>query len=276
MELPANKGCEVGQMKITVLGAHNSETSYSRCISIMVDNKIVVDAGGLTAALSMESQHGIQALLITHGHYDHTRDIPNLAMNFDIHMRLYHSTEQLNLYATAPVREWLMEYLLNGKIYPNFTKRPENNPALRFNIIEPDRPETIGGYRVLPVSVSHPIPTVGYQITGAGDATVFYTGDTGQGLTECWRKTGTPQLIITETTLNNEREEEAAGHGHLTPNLLKRELSIFRDMKGYLPRILLVHMTPELEDDIKFEIEAVAKELDARIDLAYEGMQVDV
>lgn len=263
-------------MKVTFLGAHNSETSYSRCISIMVDNKIVIDAGGLTAALSMESQHDIQALLITHGHYDHTRDIPNIAMNFDIHMRLYHSVEQLDLYAAQPAREWIMDYLLNGKIYPNFTKRPEKNPALRMLTVEPDKPENIGGYRVLPVSVSHPIPTVGYQITGAGDATVFYTGDTGQGLTDCWRKIGNPQLLITEATLNNEREGEAMGHGHMTPNLLKRELTIFRDMKGYIPRVLLVHMTPDLEDDIKFEIEMVAKELNARIELAHEGMQVEV
>jgi hypothetical protein len=35
-------------------------------------------------------------------------------------------------------------------------------------------------------------------------------------------------------------------------------------------------MTPILEDDIKFEIEKVAKELKASIALAYEGMEVNL
>ena len=167
-------------MKITVLGAHNSESSYSRCTSIMIDDKIVLDAGGLTAALSEKAQHRILALLVTHYHYDHVRDIPNLAMNFDMHMRFYHGTEQLNLYTTETVREALMSNLLDGKLYPDFTKRPKERPALRFVIVEPDKKEVIAGYTVLPVSVSHAIPCVGYQITDAANTTIFYTGGRGR------------------------------------------------------------------------------------------------
>jgi len=62
----------------------------------------------------------------------------------------------------------------------------------------------------------------------------------------------------------------------MTPNLLKQELILFRETKGYLPRVLLLHMTPILEDDIKYETEEVAKELKASIELAYEGMQVNL
>ena len=263
-------------MNITILGAHNSESSYTRCTSILIDEKIAIDAGGLTSALSDKAQHDIQALLVTHHHYDHVRDIPTLAMNFDMHMRFYHGTEQLNLYTTETVREALMSNLLDGKLYPDFTRRPKDLPALRFIIIEPGKNVDIAGYEVLPVSVNHAIPSVGFQITDASNTTIFYTGDTGTGLSESWPKIGKPRLIITETTLNNEHQEEAKAPVHMTPNLLKQELILFRETKGYLPRVLVLHMTPILENDIKFEIENVAKDLGATIELTYEGMQVNV
>jgi len=38
--------------------------------------------------------------------------------------------------------------------------------------------------------------------------------------------------------------------------------------------VVLVHMNPELEDEIEAEIDRVAQELDNSIVLAYEGMQL--
>lgn len=260
-------------MNIRILGAHNVETSYTRCISMVVDDSLVLDAGGLTSALSIEAQHNIEAILLTHSHYDHIRDIPNIAINIFNHTSLFQGTEQLNVYATEPVREILISHLMDGKIYPDFTKNPPANPTLMINVIEVNKPFDAAGYTVLPVNVNHGISAVGYEVKGE-EASFFYTGDTGPGLTECWRKIGTPQVLIIETTFNNEHEDAAKSHGHLTPSLLKQELAVFKEMKGYLPRVFLVHMTPEMEDDIKLEAGKVASELGASITLAYEGMSI--
>ena len=35
--------------------------------------------------------------------------------------------------------------------------------------------------------------------------------------------------------------------GHLTPELLKQELVTFRELKGYLPEVVAVHMNPAFE-----------------------------
>ena len=64
--------------------------------------------------------------------------------------------------------------------------------------------------------------------------------------------------------------------GHLTPQLLQQELLEFRKVKGYLPRVVLVHMNPHLEKEIQEEIAQVAKELEADITLAHEGMRLDL
>ena len=68
-------------MKIRVLGAHNCERQNFRMISLLVDGVLAIDAGALTSGLSLEEQKRIKALLLTHQHYDHVRDVPALAMS---------------------------------------------------------------------------------------------------------------------------------------------------------------------------------------------------
>jgi ribonuclease BN (tRNA processing enzyme) len=102
---------------------------------------------------------------------------------------------------------------------------------------------------------------------------VFYTGDTGPGLADCWQYIS-PRLLITDVTAPDRYEQFARESGHLTPSLLKQELISFRELKGYLPQVVLVHMNPRQEKEIEAEIAPVAKALDNSITLAYEGMQL--
>lgn len=127
------------------------------------------------------------------------------------------------------------------------------------------------GYGVLAVPVIHAALTVGYQVTSSDGKAVFYTSDTGPGLADCWEQVS-PQLLIIEVTDSNKFEEKS----HLTPNLLKQELVKFREMKGYLPEVVTVHMRPTLEEEIRAEIAMVAEELNNPITLGYEGMEINL
>jgi len=254
-------------MDIQVLGAHNCESQNSKLISLLVDDVLAIDAGGLTSSLSFQAQQKLKAILLTHQHYDHIRDVPAIAMNF------YLSGTTIDIYATQPVYDALTAYLLNGKLYPNFLEKPQQNPTVKFTLIEPHKTEQIGGYGILAVSVSHAVPTVGYQITSPEGKVVFYSGDTGPGLAGCWEYVS-PQLLIAEVTASDRYEEFAKESGHLTPGLLTQELISFRELKGYLPRVVVVHMNPGLEKEIATEIATVAEALDNSITLAYEGMRL--
>ena len=256
-------------MKIKLLGAHNCESQNTKLISVLIDDILVLDAGGLTSSLSLTAQQELKAVLLTHQHYDHIRDIPTIAMNFAL------ENTTVNVYSTQPVYDALTTYLLDGKLYPKFLELPKENPTINFTVIEPYKLRQIEGYEILSVPVNHLVPTVGYQVTSPGGKTVFYTGDTGPGLTNCWEHVS-PQLLIAEVTAPDKYEEFAKESGHLTPSLLKQELITFRELKGYLPRVVLVHMNPRLERQIEAEVAAVAKALDNLINLGYEGMQLNL
>jgi ribonuclease BN (tRNA processing enzyme) len=254
-------------MNIRFLGAHNCESEKTRLISLLIDGTLAIDAGAITSSLSLEAQQKIKALLLTHQHYDHVRDIPPLAMNLFLH------GASITIYSLPAVHDIVTTHLLDDEIYPNFHQRPQRNPTLRFNIIEPLKPELIDDYNVLPVPVSHSVPAVGYQVTSPDGKTVFYTGDTGPSLDSCWRYVS-PQLLIIEVTASDKYREGAAESGHLSPSLLKEELISFQELKGYFPRVVAVHMSPALEEEIAAEIAAVERELDCSITMGYEGMEL--
>ena len=256
-------------MKIQILGAHNCESQNTKLISLLIDDVLAIDAGALTSSLSFEAQQKIKAILLTHQHYDHIRDIPALGMN-----ALLQETT-ISVYSTRAVRDALATYLLNGEIYSKFLEKPEGNPIIKFTVVEPNKATQVEGYRVLTVPVNHSVPTVGYQITSPDGKTFFYTGDTGPGLADCWQYVS-PQILVTEVTAPDSYEESARELLHLTPNLLKQELDRFQEIKGYLPQVWLVHMNPAQEKEIETEIAALAKSLNYPVRLAREGMTLNL
>lgn len=256
-------------MKIKFLGAHNTESAGTKLLSLLIDDILVLDAGGLTSSLSFSAQLRLEAILITHHHYDHIRDIPAIAMNFFLRQ------EVISIYATPPVKEALLTHLLNGDLYPKFLEKPPEKPTIKFHEVEPYQKMQIAGYSLLALPVAHAGPAVGYQLTSALGKALFYTGDTGPGLDLCWQYVS-PELLIIEVMVPNRYEDFARESGHLTPGLLREELMSFQNLQGYLPRVVTVHMNPALEAEIGAELAVVAKELDCSITLAHEGMQLEL
>jgi len=235
----------------------------------LIDDVLALDAGGLTSSLPIKAQLDLKAVLLTHHHYDHIRDVPALGMN-----ALFYETS-VPVYATLAVRDALATHWLNGTIYPSFLEKPPESPRIKFTVVEPNKAFIIAGYKILPVPVSHTAPTVGYQVASPDGKTLFYTGDTGPGLAEAWPKVS-PQVLITEVAAPNRYEEFGRRMLHLTPSLLKEELLAFQKLKGYLPPVFLVHMNPRQEKEIESEVKQVSNELGTSVSLAYEGLIVQI
>jgi len=159
-------------------------------------------------------------------------------------------------------------------MYANFLEYPsKEKPTLILEAIEPYGRKTIAGYDVLAVPVKHSVPAVGYQITSSDGKSLFYTGDTTVGISDCWQHIS-PQLLIAEVAGPNKYGDWFKKAGHFCAGLLKEELIQFRQLKGYLPRIIVIHIGNPFEQDIKEEVARVAQELETDISLGYEDMKV--
>jgi phosphoribosyl 1,2-cyclic phosphodiesterase len=256
-------------VEIQILGAHQLELKGARLTSLLIDGTLVVDAGGLTSALSLTKQKKIKAVLLTHHHFDHTRDLVTLAAN-----AAYYWRGQVGVYALRYTLDIVTTCLLDGKIYANFLEYPsKEKPTLILEAIEPYIRKTIAGYDVLAVPVKHSVPTVGYQITSSDGKSLFYTSDTTVGISNHWQYVY-PQLLIAEVIGPNKYGDWLKKAGHLSAELLKEELTQFRQLKGYLPRIIIIHIGNLFEQEIKEEVAKIAQELEADISLGYEDMKI--
>ncbi len=256
-------------MDVRILGAHSSELRGARLASLLVDDTLLIDAGGVTSALSLHEQERISTVLLTHHHFDHTRDLVTLAANAANCWQ-----GQLVVCGLGHTLDIVARYLFDGVLYVNFLEYPSKaRPCVILDAIEPNVNRRIAGYDVLALPAEHSVPAVGYRVTSQDGKSVFYTGDTCGGLADC-RQGVSPQLLITEVTGPNENADWLRKVGHLCPALLKEELKEWRRLSGQLPRVIVVHVGSAFEREIEREVAQVAKELGADISLGYEDMLV--
>jgi phosphoribosyl 1,2-cyclic phosphodiesterase len=254
-------------MLVRILGAHQAESRDHRFISILIDDHLVIDAGGLTSTLTLEEQRRLEAVLITHRHFDHIKDLPPLVHN------LWES-KSVHVYCIEDVRGMLVEHVFNDLLWPAVHAVSGDRRPLVFHVVEPGDPFDVLGYRVLALSMPHTVPVVGYYVERGGKR-LFYTSDT--------RATGDPawanlplDLLLVETTMCSRDEQRAEQVGHMTPLSLERELHAYHARQGYYPRTVCVHINPGHEDRIREEIGDLAAKLRADIRLAHEGMVIEL
>lgn len=257
-------------MQIRVLGAHNVESATTRLTTLLIDDVLAVDTGSLTSSLSLQEQEKVSSILLTHCHYDHIRDIAAIALNIS------YFRKTIRVYSMANTLDVINNHILNNVIYPRFTEIPTpDNPPLRFCALEPYEVEDVDRYKVLAIPVQHSTSSVGYQIISEEGKSVFYSGDTGPGLSRCWAHIS-PQLLITEVTLPNRLGQHSVSTNHLTPRLLAEELTEFKRAKGHLPQVVVIHLAPLFEDEIRKDVEQLSEEMGISITVGYEGMELNL
>lgn len=254
-------------MKVRFLGAHNAESKHTGYTSLIIDDIIAIDAGSVTSKLSFSKQGKIRAFFLTHGHYDHIKDVPVFAFN--------NACRTTKIFGTFGTLKILSSHLVDGEIYPDFSEKTPicNVQSLDFVELKPLTQVEIEGYKVKAISVNHIEGSVGYEIMSRDGISLFYTGDTGPSLRLVWKHIS-PKLLVIECTFPNKLEEAAKKAGHLIPKTLKKELLEFKKMKRYLPQIYLVHLTPSFEKEIKKDVKELEKELNLSINIAYAGEEV--
>lgn len=244
-------------MELRVLGCSGGEVEGERLTGLLVDGRVAIDAGSLTAALTVAEQVAIQHVFLSHSHLDHICTLPFFTKNI-----FGHTHEAVEIHALPETLDVLRRHLFNDELWPDFSVIPSpNDPTIRYTEIEPERTYRVCGLVITPIRVNHLVPCVGYKVDDGRDAFIF-TSDTA-GTDRIWEvANATPnlRLVITEASFPNEQASLAEASKHLTPALLGAEL---KKLKRQVP-VRIYHLTPGDKDTMLPQLQALG---DPRISL---------
>jgi len=246
-------------MKLKVLGCYGGQLLGFRLTSFLVNDSILIDAGAPTQALSLEEQHGIRHVFVSHTHLDHIKDIAFLSDNRSL-KRLGGTREnrKMRVHSLAENLDVLKEHFFNNEIWPDFTLIPSSeDPILVLEAIQPEVAVVADGVRITPIPVNHPVPCTGFLLEEEG-AQFLYTADTGHTdrIWEIANAQSNLRGVIVDCSFPNTYEALAEISGHMTPKGLAKELEKFNRL-GDVP-IYLYHMKPETLNILSVEVEALA------------------
>jgi 3',5'-cyclic-nucleotide phosphodiesterase len=237
-------------MELRVLGCHGGETPKHKTSSFLLDGRVAIDAGAVTSMLTLEEQHRIEAVLVSHAHLDHVRDLATLADN-----RCQQGGPTLEIAAIPETIAVLKKHFFNDLLWPDFSKIPTpKGQTISFRELTPEKTESIAGVNVTPVLVTHTIDACGFVVETASGGAIGYSGDTGP-TDRFWEVLGKhPDLrgLLMEISFPNDQHWLAKASGHHTAETLAKDLEKLHGHKD-LP-VLLYHIKPVFERHVEKEI----------------------
>ncbi len=234
-------------MKIRVLGCDGGVLPGFDQVSFFINDHLIIDAGSICSKLSLKEQHQIKEIFITHGHLDHIKDLPFLAEN----RWLSGAGEFISIFSTYAILTDIKKNLLNGIVWPDFSKIPPEKPIYRLQSIR--QPFSIGDLKIEAIPVTHSHSALGYIISDRKGAVIF-SGDTGP-TDELWQHANrlkNLKAIFLETSFPSALADLAWQTKHLSVTTLIRELSKIENKKA---PIYLYHLKPVYFKKIRSEIE---------------------
>jgi ribonuclease BN (tRNA processing enzyme) len=239
-------------VKLRVLGCSGGELPRHRTTCFLVDRKLAIDAGALTASLSLEELLEVDDIVLTHSHFDHVKDVPLLS-----DLLVGRRDTPVRVHASTECARTLRESVFNDELWPDFTKIPDlAQPVIEILPFEPTRPFRVGKYTIAPVPVDHPVESVGFVISD-GKGAIAISGDTGP-TSRFWKKVNAqPRLraLLVELSFPNALQGLADVSGHLTPRTLAGELAKLE--RNGCP-ILLYHLKPAHHAALRREVARLA------------------
>ncbi len=243
-----SQGIPVISCECRVCSSTNPKDKRLRAsVMVEVDHKVfVVDSGpDFRQQMLRENVKRLDALIFTHGHKDHTAGMDDIrAFNFTM-------KKAVDIYATVQVQETIQRefsYIFSGLDYPGI-------PQLKFYTIDKN-PFVIDGVKIIPIEVMHyKLPVLGFRF---GDFT--YITDANFIADEEKEKIIGSKVLV----LNALRREE-----HISHFTLDEAMAMAKELKAEKTYFTHISHQMGLHDEVN-------KELPASIELAYDGLKIQL
>jgi ribonuclease BN (tRNA processing enzyme) len=235
-------------MKIRVLGAFGGEGLGHRPSAFLVNEKILLDGGSVSGALTVDEQLGIEHAIVSHAHLDHIAGLVYLTET----LAFCEVGAAVTIASIDPVITALRTGVFNDTLWPDFSKIPRPDaPVVKYRTLAEDVEQRVGDLWVTPIAVSHTVPAAGF-IVHDGSTGVVYSGDTGptDALWRAARNLRGLRAVILECAFPNRLGPLGQVAKHMTPATIRRELD---KLPPDVP-VWIFHVKPQFHAEVAEEL----------------------
>ncbi len=238
-------------MKIRLLmPAVDSSSPLQFTVSMLIDDHLAIDTGGLSYLGSIDAQKKIEHVFLTHSHLDHVGGLPLFLDN------IFQPGPQCpNIYAGEATWQAIEQDLFNDRVWPDLKRLGGNDLAFYHkHILDAHRPVQVGSYQITPVPLEHVVPTLGYVIQTA-NSSVLMAWDTAPFVEFEAIVTSIPNLkaIFLDASFPNEMQWLAQRSMHNTPGQFQRMVeNIPTDV-----RLIAAHLKPAYYEQLVEQLNAL-------------------
>src|SRR5262245_981567 len=141
-------------MLFEVLGCHGGSVPNRRLPAFLINGHLLLEAGSVTAALPLGAQAGIEHVLLSHAHLDHTVGLAFLADNIQSAQSAAGRSMPITAASLGPVIDDLRTHCFNTRLWPDFTRLPSvEEPVLRLQTLRENEVIEFGDLTIIPVPV---------------------------------------------------------------------------------------------------------------------------
>lgn len=235
-------------MRIHVLGCSGGIGTGLRTTALLVNDRILIDAGTGVGDLSLTAIRQVDHVFLTHAHLDHIAGLP-----------LFIDTAQgrggrgpVTVHALAETLDALRRHVFNDVIWPDFSRiEGAGGPLLRYATVAPGDVVPVNGHRVGAVAVEHAVPSLGYWLHYE-DRVFAFSGDTRSNVTLWPALNAQPRLdaLLVEVSFPDAQHALAHASGHYCPHTLATDL----ERLEHRPPLWITAMKPGEEERILDEV----------------------
>lgn len=257
---------ESRELKIESLGSAGGigNGNFTTCFS--VDDRLLLDGGTGVGRLSLEAMNRLELVLITHSHIDHISGLAMMLASLSVDR-----AAPLKIAAPKPVLDALKQHILNWVIWPDFSKIPnETTPIIEYLELNELEAYESCGYQILPIPVTHTVPSYAYRIEREGKSFCFF-GDTGP-TDRVWQVLNEQPVsdLFVELSYTQNMDALAAISGHYTTASIVEDLAkLARPV-----RIHLMHFKPGIESAIMDEFVQISQGIIHTYDLCADNPEL--